>query len=596
MRALDAEIGPLKHALAEVGGGPALFIGSGGSMAIAELAAYVHERHRRQPARACTSLEALDAPQLARRGAVLFSSSAKHPDAQRVLETFRRRQFSPAVLVTHREAQDIQSAAGGDSVIVSLPRLEQPDGFLATGSILQLAVMLLRAQTREQGLPPSLLNTAYDDEPLREEVLVLTSPSLRSVATDLEVRLVESGLAAVQVADYRNFAHGRHTGFARRQGRVTVIALSDSESEALAAGTTDALPAGSDVRRWHADGPWEAAVLELLHRSISLAGDVGERVGLDVARPQVPVFGRRLYRLPLSKRIPRRPVGGIERKVLASGLAASDDAWDLYANAASEWSERIRGERFTGLVLDYDGTVCWTNRRYELPEVEVREQLVRILDSGALLGFASGRGRSLYEDLRKWVPEAQWERVVVGIYNGGIVLSLADELPDLREPTAWSRAVRDVVGTIPASYGLDVTERGAQVSVSALGSGDPTILAALISDHMASTGMLATVAASGHSIDIVPTTSSKLAVVTRVETESGGPVLAIGDQGQLGGNDHTLLARGPFTLSVDRCSSNPESCWFVGTGEHVGPALVERHLRSMRSRRSGLELTGIGVK
>lgn len=595
-QALRAEIDPVRRALELIGSGPALFIGSGGSMAVAELAAYLHERRSRQPARACTSLEALDAPQMSRRGALLFSSSAKHPDALRVLGDFRRRRFAPAVIATHRGASDIEDAAGADTVVVSLPPLGQPDGFLATGSILQLATLVLRAHAQDSVLPPSLSDPAGEQMPLRDEILVLTPPSLRSVAADLEVRLVESGLAAVQVADYRNFAHGRHTGFARRSDRVSVIALSDSDAAALASGTTGVLPDTCDVRRWHVDGPWATAVITLLHRSMRLAGAVGERAGLDIARPQVPTFGRRLYRLPLTKRVPARLVGGVERKLLAAGCGDDEDRRRFYEQCALPWTEQLVGARFAGVVLDYDGTVCWTQRRFELPDAGLRERLRGILDNGALLGFASGRGRSLHADLRQWVPAAHWGRVVVGLYNGGVVLGLDDDLPDLREPTAWSHAATAAIGALANAERLDIVERGLQVSVSALGSGEPGVLAASVCDRLASAGVDATVTASGHSIDVIPPTSTKVSVVDRVEERAGGSALAIGDQGQLGGNDHALLARGPFTLSVDRCSPDPDSCWFVGPDDRVGPGLLARHLQALRPRRGGLALTGVVVE
>lgn len=593
--ARDADVDGLRRALQLIGGGPALFIGSGGSMAIAELAASLHEGSCRQPGQACTSLEALVAPQLARRGALLFSSSAKHPDARRVLEDFRRRRFTPAVLATHRAARDVAETAGLDTIVVSLPPLEQPDGFLATGSILQLATLLLRAHVPDIELPPSLQEPVSRELPLRDEVLVLHSPALRSVAVDLEVRLVESGLAAVQVSDYRNFAHGRHTGFARRSDRVSVIALSDQESDALAEGTTAALPQRCDVRRWHVNGPPEVAVLTLLHRSMHLAGATGEHVGLDVARPRVPTFGRQLYRLPLSRRVPARPVGGIERKLLAAGAGDGTEMRAFYEQASVAWREKLGRERFAGVVLDYDGTVCWTQRRFELPGPEMQKRLRSVVDSGAVLGFASGRGRSLHTDLRRWVPQDLWDRVVVGLYNGGVVLSLAAELPDLREPTAWSTAAAGAIRETPSSAGLEVIERGSQVSVSALGVSDQLTLAALVGDRLAAAGVPASVAASGHSIDVVPATSTKLAVVEGVEERAGGSALRIGDQGQLGGNDHALLAGCVGTLSVDRCSADPRSCWFLGSGDRVGPALVERHLAALRPRRGGLAITGVEV-
>ena len=560
-------------------------------MALAKLAARLHERVCLQPSRSCTTLELLDLPQIAHRGAMLLSSSAKHPDAQRVLVDFRRGRFSPAIVVTHRLAGDLASACGHDARIVTVPEPTQRDGFLATGSILQIATLLLRAYLGNPALPPRLPPPISEPSP-REEVLVLTPPSLSCVAADLEVRLVESGLASVQVADFRDFAHGRHTGFARRLDRTTVIMLSDPESEALAEGTSSALPSRADVRRWRGEGSWEQAVIELLVRSMRAVGETGERVGLDVGRPSVPSFGRRLYRLPLSRRVAERLTGGVDRKLLAAGVGGDAAARALYENAGHAWAARLRTQRFAGLVLDYDGTVCWTHRRFDAPDEQLRDALIRLLENGLVLGFASGRGRSLFDGLREWVPQRVWSQVLVGQYNGAALGRLDEELSDLRSPTPWSRRVTAAI-TAP---GLVIEERGVQVSVSSNGSlRHHGLLAASLVASLDGAGVEAQVVSSGHSVDIVAPETSKLAVAETVAHRAGGQVLAVGDQGQVGGNDHALLSASPWTLSVDRCSADTESCWFVGTGSVVGPDLLGRHLSSLVRRKDGFVLTRTDV-
>src|SRR5260370_29648479 len=44
----------------------------------------------------------------------------------------------------------------------------------------------------------------------RQHFIVLHSPSLDAAAWDLESKFSEAALGSIQVADYRNFAHGRH--------------------------------------------------------------------------------------------------------------------------------------------------------------------------------------------------------------------------------------------------------------------------------------------------------------------------------------------------------------------------------------------------
>lgn len=564
-------------------------------MVLAQLAARLHEWVCRQPARACTSLELLDLPQLDRRGAMLFSSSAKHPDAQRVLEDFQRGRFGPTALVTHRAKEEVQALGSPDTHVVTLPELDQRDGFLATGSILQIATLMLRAHLDEPELPLTLAGSHGEAE-LRDEVLVLCPPSLSCVAADIEVRLVESGLASVQVADFRNFAHGRHTGFARRSERTTVVVLSDAASQPLADATAATMPASADIRRWHGDGAWEMAVVALLLRSMRLAASVGERAGVDVARPAVPAFGRRLYRLPLRRRLPERRAAGVMRKLLAGGVGVDSAGQATYSVAAASWNEALAEQRFSGVVLDYDGTVCWTQRRWELPDARVRDALRDLLARGLVVGFASGRGRSLHTDLRRWVPAALWPQVVVGLYNGAVQLRLNDELPDLREPSDWSRSVIIALGNVPGVRRLEVTERGAQVSVGiAEGVLHHGQLAPVLRDRLEESGVDGQVVTSGHSVDIVMQSSTKTAVADAVEQFGGGAVLAVGDQGQLGGNDHALLARTRWTLTVDRCSADPSRCWFAGTGDRNGPALLVSYLQALRKRRDGFAVIGVAA-
>ncbi len=573
--------------------GPAIFVGSGGTMVLAQLAARLHEAVARQCARPCTALEAVDLPQVDQRGALLFSSSGKHPDARRMLADFRRGRYRPAIVMTHGTIEDLDKTAGPDTRIVRLPAVAEPDGFLATGSVLQMAVVLLRSYLESPALTGKIEAATFEERPLREEVLVLTPPALAPVACDIEVRLVESGLAAVQVADYRNFAHGRHTGFARRLDAVTVIALSDVESEPLASGTLAALPSRVDVRRWHGEGRWPAALLSLLIRSMCLVGSEGERAGLDVARPKVPTFGRRLYRLPLGKRVAVQRAGGVERKILALGAGDSEELRTTYRAAADDWRARLGEQRFGALVADYDGTVCWTSRRRELLEHAVREQLHRLLDEGMVVGFASGRGQSLHTDLRRWLPQSLWSRVVLGLYNGAVLARLDEALGDLRTTSSWSSAVVAALKELPFRSNVEIEERGAQVTIGVVkGAFADGRLDQLVRDQLWTAGVAAQVVASGHSLDVVSPFTRKTSVIEAVREFCDGEVLSVGDQGQPGGNDHALLAHSEFSLTVDRCSADPSRCWYAGSGEHVGPGLFVRYLKALRSRQEGFAFKG----
>ena len=102
------------------------------------------------------------------------------------------------------------------------------DGFLATNSLLGFTALLTRAYAAEFGSATDWQDTVGCLEPLlpsnaavleaweaataslwtRPTTLVLYGPSTRIGAVDLESKFTEAALGHLQLADYRNFAHG----------------------------------------------------------------------------------------------------------------------------------------------------------------------------------------------------------------------------------------------------------------------------------------------------------------------------------------------------------------------------------------------------
>lgn len=592
---LGHDVEELRRALFSAASVPALFVGTGGTSAVARLAAQFHEQVCAQPARAATPLELLMAPQMPRRAAVLFSASAKHPDARAVLDRLSAGWFHPAVVVTHRDPDEL--AAGPDVAVVRLPELLFRDGFLATNSVLAMVVALSRAYLGSSALASSI---PRPDVPFpsrgRTRLLVLTTPELEPVAADIETRCAELGVADVQVSDYRNFAHGRHMGLARRATETTVIGLSSEPLQDLAEATLSVLLAeGSvEVLHWAARHSSPTGVVELFLASMQLARRLAAEQGVRPSRPGVPSFGRRLYHLPLRGMLPRPADGPVERKLWALGAGTvEEDIRELYERAYADWRVGLGEQRFSGVVLDYDGTVCATRRRFDLPDERLRALVVKLLDAELVFGFASGRGRSLHRDLRKWVPREYWSQVHLGLYNGAIRLTLADKLPAVDRPNSLMRAVTERIMLLPIADMLVIEPRQAQVTVSLRGDAfaHSGKLAELVSDVLARPEQLQVkVVASGHSVDVVKSDTSKVAVWEEVAALGDSPLLAIGDQGHLGGNDFELLARSPWSLTVDRCSADPSRCWYLDVGGRSGPLLLDAYLRSLVASKSGFKL------
>jgi hydroxymethylpyrimidine pyrophosphatase-like HAD family hydrolase len=345
------------------------------------------------------------------------------------------------------------------------------------------------------------------------------------------------------------------------------------------------LPKAIRVVSIHSDLPWPAATLDLMVASMRFTSLVAAQTGANPGAPRVSPFGRRLYHLPIKRLVslPHR-ADPPTWKARAAGAAGNERVRDWYAASYAAWVAAVRKQKFRGLVLDYDGTCCNTNMRYDPPPGEIRGQLDRLLSAGLTVGFASGRGTSLLETLRGWLPAAHWSQVYVGLYNGAAVSRLDDANAHVHSADPILEEFADELAPLCAGMGFTLRRAPMQLSIRAGSAAHltPSSLATIVETMSASLADQLKVVASAHSVDVVPAESAKTRVTERVETEVGGSVLAIGDQGQAGGNDYEMLARDRLSLTVDRCSSDPTRCWFLGTDGDRGPDLLARYLAAVK--------------
>lgn len=97
--------------------------------------------------------------------------------------------------------------------------------------------------------------------------MVLHGPNTRPAALDIESKCSEAALSAVQLADFRNFAHGRHHWLAKKGEETGILSFSsDSETE-IAEKTLKLLPSGIPVARIHVHGEAAVAALSALTAS-----------------------------------------------------------------------------------------------------------------------------------------------------------------------------------------------------------------------------------------------------------------------------------------------------------------------------------------
>jgi hypothetical protein len=266
--------------------------------------------------------------------------------------------------------------------------------------------------------------------------------------------------------------------------------------------------------------------------------------------------------------IPAWKVKAIERKAgLSIDHLTSEKRLSFWIKSLESVLDSIASARFCGIVFDYDGTLCCEDDRFDPLPKEIVSSLVELLDKGCRLGIATGRGKSVRARLQESMPEKYWPQIIVGYYNGGQILPLNEnELPDGSE--AVLEELRPLANALNSDRLLSqgtITLRARQITLSA----PPALSLNALCEHaealvnrVSPRGIR--VMRSGHSVDIVPDTVSKLSVVEALSISGGKDkrelVLRFGDRGRWPGNDSQLLAS-PFGLSVHEVSSDSMSCW-----------------------------------
>ena len=356
-----ADLQPLRQAVRTAGLSPLRAIGSGGSLTGAHALAGLHQRYTGHPATVATPLEAADEPLGVNVATWLLSAGGGNVDIVAAAKTLILREPRQVVVLCGREASPLVKLCRRHPFVDLLlyPPRAGKDGFLATNSLLGFTTLLMRAyadvfgsgtdwQNTVDCLEPLLPDTASDSKswevatvPLwsRPTTLVLYGTSTRVGAIDLESKFTEAALGNLQIADYRNFAHGRHHWLAKRSEASAVLAFITEADRALAERTLDLIPAEVPQARITFEGGPNATALASLIAALRITGWAGMHRGIDPGRPGVPEFGRKLYHLPLPRprrvaRLPRitpREAAAISRKagVDPNRLAAAGelDRW-----------------------------------------------------------------------------------------------------------------------------------------------------------------------------------------------------------------------------------------------------------------------------
>jgi hypothetical protein len=602
---------------AALAGVPLFAIGSGGSLSAAQIACTLHTQIARAPAQAVTPLKLVSCLPAIRDAAVMFlTGGGSNPDVIAAFKTAAESEPAHLIVLCARVGSPLRRVAEKYKYVTFVEfNLESGrDGFLATNSLLATAVMLTRAYEqgfgRSSSLPSSLTNLLVAGrhtfqqyrhrlgvslQPLwaHPNLTVLYGPGTEAAAVDLESRFSEAALGPVQLADFRNFGHGRHHWLAKHGGTTSILAIHTPDDSILSERTLNLVPANIPRVSLECRDASPASAAAALTMSILVAGHCGIARHMDPGRPKVPVFGRKLYHLKgISQRQERvlslnlSTIRAIERKsrepIEVLHARGELTKWVVDYN---RFVERIENLSMTSLALDYDGTLCSASERLTGPCSDIVEELSRLANARLPILVVTGRGGSVGKDLRKALPPSAWPAVTVGYYNGAQRAPLADEESPVRgTPTGDLDRLMLRIEASPALKSLGKWEpRGTQITLTPRSGLSCEVVWERVIDAVGPfirSGI--TAVRSGHTIDLLaPGVSKRLAVADL----PGGDAtcLAIGDSGRWPGNDFELLQL-PHSLSCLEASLDPATCWNLAPPGVRGIQATLYYLKAIRRR------------
>lgn len=565
---------------------PLVCIGSGGSLSACHYAAMLSRQRNGVVAVAMTPLQLMYSGREIIRGSKLLflSASGKNKDILNAIKYGVKYNEAGMMSLTLRKGNPTEE------LLQQHPKVQRwcediptdKDGFLATNSLVATFTLLCKAavgskfkvqSSKPLNLEPSNL------EPLN--FLVLFGALGEPVAWDIESKLTEAALGSALLSDYRNFGHGRHHWFAKNKNNSCIIALVTSVEKELADKTLACMPTDVPVIYIETELDTPQASIDLLLKVFGFVNALGEARGIDPGRPGVPSYGRLLYNLDyfkLTNRIlPNEPTldVAVRRKL---GVAGVDNTSlrEHYSQACQRFVRQLNRGKFTTVAFDYDGTLSakdHDSRYKERLRDDIKCALLRLLENGAEIRVATGRGKSVGKAFQNSIDKKYWPLIKIGYYNGARLLPLGEE-EKLKE---WINQPFDselkllsdeLQRRLPKDcIKYELTERNLQLSIEEVTSDADAELLYITCREIIWDKQLHGIRVwrSSHSMDIVVyREANKLRVI-----EDADHTLCIGDYGSFEGNDYELLST-KASLSVDKVSRNAESCWNIAPIGMVG--------------------------
>jgi hypothetical protein len=609
------KVDTLRNFLKRWNGDHALVVGSGGSYSAAATISLFRELAFHSPTTAVSPLECVATLDRLVPHVFLLSAEGKNKDILSAAECAAEHDLcSGALTLTTNNPLTDFAAQSGALRVFGMQMTWGKDGYLATNTLVAMVLVFFRVFFGDAAFTAKLA-PLFDEERLKRRrkhfqmyrdtwfsrpggFLVIYSMDAQSFAIDLESKLAEAAIDLVQIADLRQFAHGRHLQLASDQGPVVLVAYS-ARDEALAKGMIQLFPSHIKPVEVLIDGetPEEIAVAGIVDATL-ITEAIAKPRDYDPGRPAVPEFGRQIYaldvrRFSVASRLQLDMIDVAARRKMQIPDGNIDP---VVRQSAATYYERLLAANLKAVVCDYDGTLCRAENRYEKPSEAAANEVIRLIRQGMVFTVATGRGDSLKGDLQAVLPVELHSSIWIGYYSGAYLVSLSEPF-NRPEPNPEFLLLWDWLGKSAyrslCSRPLESVARAGQLSLRVASARQSASLRAAIRAWLDSNGCRAwRVFSSGHSVDVLDATTSKRNVVdaisTRFNIDPLTQVLRLGDCGQEEGNDFELLGDG-LSLSCDSVSADLSTCWNFGLCGCNQTETTLLYLRSLQPASEGFQ-------
>lgn len=584
---------------------PLLIVGSGGSLTAAHLVKLHHERIG-ACAKVITPYELLTTDENLRNSNILFlTAGGRNPD---IIFSFKHaaksepRNLMAVCMRKKSTLKEIENVYNHAKVVdFSIP--SGKDGFLATNSLIAFCTLFSHVYEivlQQKEKIDEINIQKYDDY-----IDILGKANFEKITTfsvlfgkwglpaamDLESKFTEAAIRNVQLADFRNFAHGRHYWLAKNYDTSGIVVIYTPDEEKVVSKTLELLPKEVTIYRITSDYDGPKGALDLLIKVLYFVYIVASKQHLDPGCPSVPMFGRKIYRLNINSLVPKEktPLALKHQEYIVIKRKADHTVFNdpenlsIWKGAYNNFIKNLNKTKFGSIIFDYDGTLLERGQRFSKLSPEIGSALIKLAENGIIVGIATGRGKSVRNELQSIIPSNYWDSFIIGYYNGGDIAFLYDnEHPNKNiEQNSELKKINDILtrDQIFEKYVdskiIEYDPRPKQISVSVKkkifkNSVKSRLINALIEGNLSDLKFLE----SSHSYDIIPSDVSKtdlMKYIQELAQQKGylSEILCIGDKGRYPGNDYELL-QNSVSLSVDEVSNNYENCWNIAPEGYCG--------------------------